>query len=411
MALPIYTISKSCALPFTTLKYIRDRPQELVPGPDYPCLAKVSEPALQITFSREPKNPELGYLLGSDRELCDILLGCPDDSISHLMFAISFNQYNEPTSHRSAAEIKMSIVGHHRETNPWKLSATITHPFDPILIANSSKGDQCAAETWESNRCNGSMAKDQLTPGAPRRSVGNVLQQISTHPHDAAPYSTVHQHTPEAVVGSDIDLPNMDKIRNILFSGDTGDTGDVGDNNVGAEGFDEEDVEEIPRNSPDPHPDPCTDATYTSRPKTPIPSQKVLLNDKWSDTKRPGSQNNTQDTEVLSKSARKHRAYKSARKHRANIHERQWDTKSARNHRASVTMSTEDSGTIRQIEHLTGENFGSWFVNIRAELRSKNLWKSTHGEYESEDSTVTVASTDTETSPPITKKQEKAMKD
>ena len=71
-----------------------------------------------------------------------------------------------------------------------------------------------------------------------------VLQQISTHPHCAAPYSTVHQHTPEAVVGSDIDLPNMDKIRNILFSGDTGDTGDVGDNDVGAEGFDEEDVEE-----------------------------------------------------------------------------------------------------------------------------------------------------------------------
>ena len=60
MALPIYTISKSCALPFTTLKYIRDRPQELVPGPDDPGLAKVSEPALQITFSREPKNPELG---------------------------------------------------------------------------------------------------------------------------------------------------------------------------------------------------------------------------------------------------------------------------------------------------------------------------------------------------------------
>lgn len=98
MALPIYTISKSCALPFTTLKYIRDRPQELVPGHDDPGLAKVSEPALQITFSRKPKNPELGYLLGGDRELCDILLGCPDDSISHRMFAISFNQYNEVLS-------------------------------------------------------------------------------------------------------------------------------------------------------------------------------------------------------------------------------------------------------------------------------------------------------------------------
>lgn len=218
----------------------------------------------------------------------------------------------------------------------------------------------------------------------------------------------MHQHTPEAVVGSDIDLPNMDKIRNIIFSGDTGDTGDVGVNDVGAEGFDEGDVEEIPRNGPDAHPDPCTDATYTSRPKTPIPSQEVLLNDKWSDTKMWAQRaiahtkcDKTLEAErlycrqaTLSHEDPNHHLLRSCRhynkqiprdrdhktipktpryypsqlentehtnqlENRANIHERQWDTKSARNHGASVTMSTEDSGTIRQIEHLTGENFGS----------------------------------------------------
>ncbi|KAF6231597.1 hypothetical protein HO173_010129 [Letharia columbiana] len=74
-------------------------------------------------------------------------------------------------------------------------------------------------------------------------------------------------------------------------------------------------------------------------------------------------------------------------------------------------MSTKDSGTTRQMEHLTEENFGSWFVNIRAELRSKKLWKYTQGEYNEDTVTTATTSTDTETSPPITKKQEKAMKD
>ena len=59
----------------------------------------------------------------------------------------------------------------------------------------------------------------------------------------------------------------------------------------------------------------------------------------------------------------------------------------------------------RRIELLTEENFGSWFVNIRAELRSKKLWKYTQQVYESEDSTAT-----TETGEP-TKKEQKAIKD
>ena len=33
--------------------------------------------------------------------------------------------------------------------------------------------------------------------------------------------------------------------------------------------------------------------------------------------------------------------------------------------------------TTRQIDALIEENFGLWFVNIRAELRLKKLWKYT----------------------------------
>lgn len=56
---------------------------------------KVSEPALQITFSNKPKNPELGYILGSDRDSCDVFLGTLETYISRNMFAIRFNEHNE----------------------------------------------------------------------------------------------------------------------------------------------------------------------------------------------------------------------------------------------------------------------------------------------------------------------------
>ena len=73
----------------------RDPFRELTPDDDDPEFIDPSEPALQISFSRKPKNPELGYLLGSDPELCDIFLGSTDDSISHQMFTISLNLHNE----------------------------------------------------------------------------------------------------------------------------------------------------------------------------------------------------------------------------------------------------------------------------------------------------------------------------
>ena len=69
--------------------------KQLAPDANDPCLIKASEPALQVTFSRKPKHPELGYLIGSDRSLCDIFLGSADDRIGQFMFTMSFNHYNE----------------------------------------------------------------------------------------------------------------------------------------------------------------------------------------------------------------------------------------------------------------------------------------------------------------------------
>ena len=85
-------------------------PQEVVVNPDGTSRqptpssedVRVSEPALQIDFSKKPKKPELGYVLGSDRKSCDILLGLVDDCISNQMFAVSFNQYNEVVMKSSA---------------------------------------------------------------------------------------------------------------------------------------------------------------------------------------------------------------------------------------------------------------------------------------------------------------------
>lgn len=73
----------------------KDISRALTPSPEDPSIVKMSEPKLQITFSNMPKNPSVGYLLGSDRETCDIFLGSLDDCISHQMMTITFNEYNE----------------------------------------------------------------------------------------------------------------------------------------------------------------------------------------------------------------------------------------------------------------------------------------------------------------------------
>lgn len=75
-------------------------------------------------------------------------------------------------------------------------------------------------------------------------------------------------------------------------------------------------------------------------------------------------------------------------------------------------MSTKDSRS-RQIELLTEHNFSSWFVNIRAELRTKKLWKYTQEVYGSEDSVPAtfIAEDGKEVTKEITEKEQKAMKD
>ncbi len=97
---------------------------------------------------------------------------------------------------------------------------------------------------------------------------------------DAEEEEVEHHHTPQDVAGPRIENPSIESIRNILTpQNSTGDSGDVGD-------FQEEDVAEVPADSLDPHPDPSPNATYTTRPRRTLqPSQKILLNDKWSDTK------------------------------------------------------------------------------------------------------------------------------
>ena len=83
-----------------------------------------SEPTLQITFSKRPKNPELGYLLGSDRELCDIFLGTSDQYVSRKMFAISFNQYNEVTMKTSSSNL--TVVDYSKQSGErWNF--TVRH--------------------------------------------------------------------------------------------------------------------------------------------------------------------------------------------------------------------------------------------------------------------------------------------
>ena len=63
-----------------------------------------------------------------------------------------------------------------------------------------------------------------------------------------------------------------------------------------------------------------------------------------------------------------------------------------------------------KIELLTEYNFESWFVNIRAKLRKKKLWKYTQTIYISE-STSTANTEEEQSSTSITKKDQKAIKD
>lgn len=103
---------------------------------------------------------------------------------------------------------------------------------------------------------------------------------------DAGGENTEHLHTPGTSRGHDV--TNIDHIQGILTPQQqmtSQDHNDVGEE-IAIDASPEEAIEEVPEDSPDEHPDPSTDATYTSRPKRNIiPSQKSVLNEKWSDTK------------------------------------------------------------------------------------------------------------------------------
>lgn len=97
---PFYIPPKSHARDGRPRKEIvgpNDDVRQKTPDEDDPNMIEPSEPALQIKFSEKPRNPELGYLLGSDRKVCDIFFGSTDDWISQRMFIINLNQYNEVT--------------------------------------------------------------------------------------------------------------------------------------------------------------------------------------------------------------------------------------------------------------------------------------------------------------------------
>ena len=71
--------------------------------------------------------------------------------------------------------------------------------------------------------------------------------------------------------------------------------------------------------------------------------------------------------------------------------------------------TTKETSSESQIELLTEENYLSWFVDIRAKLRSKKLWKYTQSPY-AEDPTADEGEASTATTP-VTKKEQKAIKE
>ena len=111
---------------FNESRYLPYAPQasngdicELEPSPNDPFREKTppaeraaprKEPTLQLTFSNPPKNRELGYLLGSDEEVCDVYLGPTDQAISACMLCIYFNECNELTLRSSNSTINSTRV-------------------------------------------------------------------------------------------------------------------------------------------------------------------------------------------------------------------------------------------------------------------------------------------------------------
>ena len=112
--------------PFNKSRYLPHAPQatngdicELEPSendlfrektPPAERAAPKKEPGLQLTFSNPPKNRELGYLLGSDEEVCDVYLGSTGQAISASMLCIYFNECNELILRSNSTSINSTRV-------------------------------------------------------------------------------------------------------------------------------------------------------------------------------------------------------------------------------------------------------------------------------------------------------------
>ena len=115
--------------------------RQLTPTPDDPGRQKTTEAKLHITFGNKPKNPEVGYVLGSDRETCDIFLGSLEDCISHQMYTISFNQHNEVIM-TSASGNPTAVKYHKQKADRTKFTWIFLPNQEKIFVnAGDTKGD------------------------------------------------------------------------------------------------------------------------------------------------------------------------------------------------------------------------------------------------------------------------------
>lgn len=58
-----------------------------------------NEPMLRLTFDKPPKDPSLGFVLGSDPNVCDVFIGVADEGYSARTFVINFDNEGNVVLH------------------------------------------------------------------------------------------------------------------------------------------------------------------------------------------------------------------------------------------------------------------------------------------------------------------------
>lgn len=76
------------------------RSTPVLPDPDRDIIPDIhgepdTEPSIQLNFKTLPKNPALGFVFGSDSDLCDVYLGLTDHGFSRRAFCIRFNDHGD----------------------------------------------------------------------------------------------------------------------------------------------------------------------------------------------------------------------------------------------------------------------------------------------------------------------------